>query len=361
MKKGICILLCLLLCGLACLPAGAESGEDETRKLDQALARWGIAMTARMMANACDRLDSAEPDPSRAYYKDFSEIDFLRPYKMLVIDLTAEQAAAARDALGAERQLDIAPALAAYLNKDYPKYAQAVEQILPEETPTQDEAWALVLLPYGSHIAAVSFDGYSARSALVISMESSSRGLNAGEIGVYARQIGLEGLNIRMYSEQDTAELLDLGSWEGTYYGDAGALTSALAKNESRLRRLFPLTLGENTLSDQFRFYILRSYLEDAMREDLTGAARLISGTFLPMMAETSPDAADAFVEACRTPLDTFRDSRRPPEITYAEAAMPDPAGTYVFVMEVHHPEKGMESYYDPVLEAALPAASSSG
>ena len=357
MKKCICIMLCLLLCGLACLPAGAESGEDETRKLDRTLARWGVAMTARMMGIACDRLDSAEPDPLRVYYKGFSEIDFLRPYKMLVIDLTAEQAAAAREVLGAENQADIAPALAAYLNKDYPEYARAVEQILPEETPTQDEARALVLLPYGKHIAAVSFDGYSARSALIISMESSSRGLNAGDIGVYARQIGLKGLNIRMYSEQDLADLLEPGSWQGTYYGDAGVLTGALAKNEGRLRRLFPLTLGVTTLSDQFRFYILRTFLENAMRDDLTGAARLISGTILPMMAGTGLDAADAFVEACKTPIDTFRDSRRPPEITYAEAAMPDPAGTYVFVIEVHHPEKGIESYYDPVLEAALPAA----
>ena len=357
MRKGICILVCLVLCWVAFQPAEAENAEDETRKLDQTLARWGLAMTAQMMGNACDRMGSAEADPLKMYYKSFSEIDFLRPYRVLVADLTAEQAAAAQKALAAENQVDIAPALAAYLNEDYPEYSKAVEQILPEAATTSDAACALVLLTYERHIAAVSFDGYYARSALIISMESSSRSLSAWDVGFYAGKIGLTGLEIRMYGEREMSDLLDLHSWNATYSGNSGKLVAALTKNKRRIQCLFPFTLKEDTLSDSFRFYILQSYLEEAMKDDLTGAAKLVSRTLLPMMSDNETDKVDAFMEACRKMIDVFRDERRPPEIAYGEAARPNPEGTYVFVIELHNPERDPESFYDPVLEAALPAA----
>ncbi len=357
MKKCFCILICLLLCSLVFLPAGAENTEDETRKLDRALGRMGLAMTARLMGNACDRLDSPKADSLRAYYNSFSGIDFLRPYKMLVVDLTAEQAGAAKRALSADQPVDIAPALAAFLNKDYPEYAKAVEQVLPDETSASEEALALVLLPYERHIAAVSFSGRKVRSALIISMESSSRSLNAGEIAFYAEQIGLSGLNVRMYAEQELKDLLELKAWQAAYHGDSGTLVNALKHSEGRMRRLFPLTLKEDTLSDSFRFYILRSFLENSMKDNLAGAARLVSGTFLPMMAETDPDAVKSFMDSAKQMIDTARDDRRPPEITYGEPVLPSPEGTYVFVIELHNPERGTESFYDPVLEAALPAA----
>lgn len=358
MKKGICILICLLLCWLGFLTAEAENAEDEIRKLDRTLGRWGIAMTAELMGNACDRLAGTDHDPLRVYYKAFSEIDFLRPYKMLVVDLTPEQAAAAKEALAAEREVDIAPALAAYLNStDYPEYSRAVEEILPEDASFSDDACALVILPYERHIAAVSFSGRKVRSALIISMESSSRNLNAGDIEIYAREIGLTGLNIRLYTEQNMKDLLELKSWNVAYEGASGTLARTVRRNGNRMRRMFPLTLKEDTLNNSFRFYILRSYLENAVKDNLTEAARLVSGTLLPMMAETDPDAVRSFMKDSKSMIDTYRDDRRPPEISYSEAAMPNPEGTYVFVIELHNPERDAECFYDPVLEAALPAA----
>ena len=61
MKKSICILICLLLCWLIFLSAESENAEDEIRKLDRTLGRWGIAMTAELMGNACDKLSSNAP------------------------------------------------------------------------------------------------------------------------------------------------------------------------------------------------------------------------------------------------------------------------------------------------------------
>lgn len=353
MKKAVCLLLCLALCLPVFLTAGAETAGDAVRSLDQTLARWSLAMTAQLMGSACDTLYDYS-NPYRAYYNSFSQTDFLNPYKVIVVDLTAEQAAAARQALGAQSTPDIAPALAEYLNLQFSQtYAEAVSLILPETQSAYADASALVLLPYEKLVAAVCFDAYAARSAFIISMESSSRGLNEGDIAAYAGEIGVSGLTVRVYEDGDMADLLSLKAWQGTYYDETGVLTSALAKSEGRMRQLFPLTV--KALGSQFVNYILSSYLKNFMNTDLTGAARLVSGIFLPLLAESDPEAAAAFMQENKSMIDTGRDERRPPEIAYEEEVKPDPNATYIFVIELHNPERGTESFFDPVLEAALP------
>ena len=357
MKKGILFLLAAALCLAVLLPVSGETASvDDSMEKDQVYARWAIAVAAQLTGNAGDRLDEGS-DTLGTYYNMLSRVDFLRPMKVILIRLTDGQTAAAQEALQVSDAVGIAPALAEYLNRQFSQgYTDAVNSVLPDAIPGAEDGNVLVLLPYERDVAVVSFANRTVRGAYIVSTPENSAALDAEVIGEYAGQIGVTGLDCRVYEGDSKDLLLSLIEWQGTYYDAAGVLTDAVTKSENRMRRMFRMTLDAGVLDDSFLYYLMKSYLEDSMVNDLTGAARLISEFCLPAMSEKNPDAAARFMSESKVLIDILRDQRRPPEIEYAEAVMPDPEGTYMYVIELHHPERGEESFYDPVLEASLPA-----
>ena len=59
-------------------------------------------MTVGLMGNACDHLNDTEMASIRSNFYGFTNIDFLCPDKVIVIDLTDEETETARSALNAE-------------------------------------------------------------------------------------------------------------------------------------------------------------------------------------------------------------------------------------------------------------------
>lgn len=353
MKRVFSLLLAAMMALALLSPALAESMDDPFLR-DRSLLRWSLAAVAELMGRACDRLESQPADSLGIYYESLSKIDLLRPYKVLVVELTAEQEEAARTALHAQSASGIAPALAEALNPQYSeRYAQAMRGVVPEPLQYVESGSALVLLPYERHVAAVSFSYQNAEAACVMSVKENSLALDAAAVAGYARDFGLEGLNIRVYAGEEIEILLEPSEWTGDY-DSPKAFADALTQSESRMRRMFAVTLGAQ--GDNLPSSVLGKYLKENMADNLLGAARLVAEHFLPLMQARGGDAMEHFMYANKYMIDTARDSRRAPEIAYMEEQRPDPAGTYLFVIERYVPDREPERFIDPVLQATLPA-----
>ena len=360
--KRLCVAALVLLLLLPFSAAYAETSQEDVFTSDRKAARWGVAMTVGLMGNACDHLNDAETASIRSNFYGFTNIDFLCPDKVIVIDLTDEETETARSALNAESGDKLAAALAEFVNRQFDaEYAEAVNAAAHWYGNTVVER-GLVILPYGWHIAVVSFENRKAQSALVISTEEISQALDAEAIGQYTSQLGLSELPIRVYEGADRDELLYGNEWKsGAAYMDSEYhMAEQIGKTADRFLRLFPLTMRDDTIDDNLRFYILRCFLSDAARDDPMRAARIVAERALPLMRLSDPDATARFVSENQRMIDVFRDSRKAPDIPYGDALSEgesDPRGTFLYVITLNNPEREAKSFCDLVLEATLPAA----
>ena len=362
MKRVVLAALVLLLLLASLAPVQAETADGDAFAADRKAARWGVAMTVGLIGNACDHLEDAAMATIRSNFYGFTNIDFLLPDKVIVIDLTDEEIETARAALSAESGDELASALAEYVNRQFDdEYAEAVNAVAHRYGNTTVER-GLVVLPYGWHIAVVSFQNRKAQSALVISTKEISQALDAESIGQYTSQLGLGELPVRIYAGADRDELLYGNEWKsGAAYMDSEYhMADQIGKTADRFLRLFPLTMRENTIDDGLRFYILRCFLEDAARGDPMGAARIVAERALPLMRLSDPEVTTRFVRENQRMIDAFRDSRKAPDIPYGDTLQegdPDMRGTFLYVITLNSPERESESFCDLVLEATLPAA----
>ena len=360
LKKLFALMLVLVTLAPCAEQALAEAPDDALFTEDRNAARWGIAMTAGLMGNACDRLE----DPSatlRVYAQSLLSAALLTPDKVFVIDMTEDQFEAARSALNAESADVLASALAEYVNRQFDdNYADVVNAVAHRYDYSGAEN-KLVVLPYGEHVAVISFHGWAAQSAFIISTKDISQALSAEDIEAYTNDLGLDGLAIRAYEGADRDALLYGETWKsGAAYIDSEAyMASAISRTEGRFRRLFPLMLREDTIDDGLRFFTIHNFLKNAMHDDPMRAARLAAGWALPLMRESDPEATAHFISENNKMVDTFREGRRPPEVAYGETlqeAAPDMSGTFLYVITLNNPERGTDSFFDPILEATLPA-----
>ena len=111
---SLMLALALALSAAPFAAAGAE--RDDIDFNDMSFAHWGMAMTARMIANAVDH--RAEIGPAR--YKGWCSVPLMRPDKVFVLQLTSEQFSAARETLGdAAKTRGVASALAEFINRQF--------------------------------------------------------------------------------------------------------------------------------------------------------------------------------------------------------------------------------------------------
>ena len=90
---SLMLALAMVLAAVPFAAAGAE--RDDIDFNDMSFAHWGMAMTARMIANAVDH--KAEIGPAR--YMGWCSVPLMRPDKVFVLQLTSGQFSAAREAL----------------------------------------------------------------------------------------------------------------------------------------------------------------------------------------------------------------------------------------------------------------------
>ena len=329
--------------------------DEETRKRDKNSARYGLALAGAILANAADALEAPEGGQPAGHCESFLKMDFLHPDKVVVVGLDEEQAAKAAAALGAREYADIAPALAAYLNRDYPEYAAAADRTQAKFTEMEPQPAALVLLPCGAHIAAVSFWGKQAAASLIISTGSVSEALSAKDIRSYAQQLGLSGLRIRVYEGEKRDALLETGRMDKSLF----QLQWSAGATLNRLRRLFP-HLTANGVTTDLPLGAIRYFLQHQETADLS-AVRVIAEELLPQVRAGQDDPpAHRFL---KLNWNSSTKELPAPEVTLDDGAPetqtgPDPHGTYLFVCSMKKPGKDLETWTDLIMEAALPAES---
>ena len=327
--------------------------DEATRNLDRERVQWGVALTGDILAGASDALEGLETDVPADTYERFVSMDFLHPDKAIVISLTPEQADTAASALANVSREGIAPALAAYLNQDYPAYAKAAEQTRAQQTfSSWQEYSGLVLLPCGPHIAAVSFWGKVAEAALIISTEESSASLSTKDIRTYAAQLGLSGLRSRVYEGEELDALLDRSSFGSD---QATHIQSCFGASRERLLRLFRHFWAGNGPIGGMALGTIRAFLNRG--EASLADARFAATDLLPHLEGGRVKAAEDFLGVVGT---TVTDKAAAPDFSLSlEAAEqkqdPDPDGTYVFIGSSAVPGREAKAWLNLYLEAALP------
>ena len=239
--------------------------DDETRRKDKDHARYGLALAGEILANAADATEAPESGLLAGHCESILKMDFLHPDKVIVIGLNDEQAKKAAAALDAQEYADIAPALAAQMNRDYPEYAAAADRTKAKYTEMETLPAALVLLPCGPHIAAVSFWGKQAGASLIISTAASSEALSAKDIRAYAKELGLSGLRISVYEGEKRDALLETGKLGSTPLHN---LQRSAGATLNRLQKLFPHLTAKGVTTD-LPLGALRVFLQKQETADL--------------------------------------------------------------------------------------------
>lgn len=349
MKRLLALLLAALLL-MGALPALAEK-DAALLESDAYRARWGIALTAEMIAATHDCLQDLEDEAVRRWVKTFWNIPLMAPDKVIVIDLTDAQTEAARQALGAETKADIAPALARYLNVQFSKeYAQAADLVAATHFD-HDMRYGLVILPYGNAVAIMSAWGEYAKGGLIISTKENSAALSAADISQYALVLGLSGLDIRVYEGEACDSLLALADWK---YWDqpATCLQQAVASGDKQFSQMYPLLLRQNVTSG-LQFSTLGRYLAQTAAYN-HNRMWMIRTAWVPKINVGDSNWKTLFLTnnniltACAAAA---------PAITYGdvlEEAEADPQGTFLFVAESHRPGEEAVSWCDLTLEVLL-------
>lgn len=369
MKKIVSAFLALVFCLLIVPVAGAEEVSEETKRLDTSRMEWAMAMTAHMAGNALDRADETDTYPVHRYMERFSGLGYMSPDRAVVLEFDKAQATSALKALGIYTFSweDAAPALAETINQLYsPDYTQAAQLSQAEGSTTLEYSkyFTLILLMYGSDISLTSLTAYgttNSRSAFIISTKSINESFGEADVAGYVQKLGLEMPLVRVYEKADMDELLRENPWT-TGSSSFQHLADALLSSNKRRGTLFLAWMGSESpyITVDMRFGMLVSLLR-SMEEPDQVTLIVLARSWLPRLGETVTDPAGKLMQqayaASRMPI-------APPEIEYGEElheAELKTDGTFLVVFERTVPEQETESryetWYDTILEAALPAA----
>ena len=192
------IIQTVLLCILTAL---AEDEEPWYYSYDRGLARQGMTLAAMTAGKAVDLLEGGAEDPD-GLLAEFSNIDYLSPEKFIFVFLNSDQAATVRKALNVQEDIQIAPALAEYVNRKADNsYAEAASRVVsdPMDGLEMTTGTTILVLSYGAHIA-VACEG---RMALIIGTKEISAALNTEGVQAFAAELGSEDVSMRIYEGED--------------------------------------------------------------------------------------------------------------------------------------------------------------
>ncbi len=367
MKRMLCLLCSLLLC-LSCCPAAvAEDGGSETESLDLQRIEWAIAMTADIAGSALDRMDEAETPRQASVLSQFARLPFMSPEKAVVLEFSEDQVMPVKSALGIENRSrtsfnweDVAPGLAEMINLQFSKdYAQAagLTQAEGESSVEWSRYFTLILLAYGENISVTSLTGWgvvNSRSSMIISTRDISSGLGEKDVSLYIQKFGLDMPLVRVYEKDDLARLI---ARFGTSSSSQVKMAGALLSSEKRREALLPAWMHSDSpfVDNGQKYHMAVSALRSLDTAD-QAFIRDMAQDWLPTLAEKSEDPVNDYLGEGHT---AGEGRIAPPAITFMEElheAEPKADGTFLVVFDLTYPDEDTVSWYDVILEAALPA-----
>ncbi len=364
MRKAVCALIALAIAIPFCGFAWAEEYGIETKSLDARRIEWAIAMTADMAGNALDCEKDDAGGPEHDFLSAFAQVPYLDPDRAVVLEFTKEQAKTVTAALGIEGFYweNAAPALAEMINFQYsPEFARAAGMARAEGSSSLEYSryFTLILLPYGSQLSAVSLTAYgsvNSGAAFIMSTKEINRNLGEKEIAAYISDLGVEMPLVRVYTKQELDDQIAEEGW-GTGSDSFRQMADALLSSEERRAILLPAWIKSESpyLNSQMKYALTVSMLRKLETAD-QAALQEVAENWLPMLAENREETLTGILEEARAALNT---RIAPPEMIYGdelhEAELKED-GTYLAVFEQSVPGEETVSWYDVILEAALPA-----
>ena len=363
MRKTVCALIALAIVMSVCGFSGAEAYGIETKSLDTRRIEWAIAMTADMAGNALDREEDAVGGPEHNFLSVFAGVPYLNPDRAIVVEFDKEQAESVMTALGVEdfHWENVGPALAEMINLQYNReYTRAAGLASAEGSCSVEYSryFTLILLPYGSQLSTVSLTAYgnvNSGAAFIMSTREINRDLGETEIAAYISELGLQMPLVRVYTKQELDAQIAEEGW-GTGSGSFRHMADALLSSEKRRDILLPewVRSGSPYLNRQMKLGLVVSMLRKLETAD-QAALQEVAGSWLPMFAENREEMLTGMLNEAGAALNT---RIAPPEILYGEELREvelKEDGTYLAVFEQSVPEHPAVSWYDVILEAALP------
>lgn len=366
--KVICMLCVLILCSSAYSAANAEDYGIETKSLDLQRIEWAMAMTAEIAGNSLDRMEEAETAKQRSYLAQFAQTPYLSPDKAIVLEFSEDQAESVKTALGMDSSYasanweDVGPALAELINQQFSAdYAQAARftQAEGETTIEYSKYFTIVLLSYGDDISVTSLTGWgniNSRAAMIISTRDISSNLGEEDIALYIQKFGLDMPLVRVYEENDLDRMIAEDPW-GTGSDSFEKMANALLSSEKRRETLLPACMQSESpyIHNGMKLCMVVSALRSKETADQT-FVRDVAQNWLPMLAENSEDPVSDYLSQGYT---ARAGKIVPPAITYGNELHESELkadGTFLTVFDLTIPNEDTVSWYDVILEAALPA-----
>lgn len=349
--------LILVLSAILFVSAGAERSEIDSS--DMAFAHWGMALTARMIANAADH----RAEIGESLYREWSSVQLLRPEKIFIIEMSDSKFLTARNALGDSGiSLGVAAALAESINRQFvASYADAATLVRARrDGSTVIRGASAAVLVYGPHIVLVTWNSNKLESAFIISSHTVSSALDADALRENTSRLGIETPVIRTYEGEALNNLLSLnpelhGESPSLRMWSLGEVSSeeiadTAAESAEHMRALLPLIANDDRIQADT---VLEALYRFVNSHDSMEMADLMSREFLPMV---SGDVQREYLDLHEPIPDKDLNAHPAPEVNWVEDNGIRPDSTFLFVIEKQYPEKDPIIGYDIHLQAALPA-----
>ena len=366
--KVVCMLCAMILCSSFCSAANAEDYGIETKSQDLQRIEWAMAMTAEIAGNSLERTEEAETVRQRSYLAQFAQTPYLSPDKAIVLEFSEDQAGSVKAALGMESSSasanweDVGPALAELINQQFSAdYTQAARltQAEGETTIEYSRYFTIVLLFYGNDISVTSLTGWghiNSRAAMIISTRDISSNLAEKDVALYIQKLGLDMPLVRIYEKNDLDRMITEDPW-GTGSDSFQKMMNALLSSEKRRETLLLAWMQSESPSihNRMKLCTVVSALRSMETADQT-FVRDVAQNWLPALTENSENPVSEYLSEGYT---ARAGKIVPPAIVYGNELHETELkadGTFLTVFDLTVPDKDTVSWYDVILEAALPA-----
>lgn len=368
MNKWISALLSLILCLSFCSFSAAEDYGLETKMLDLQRIEWAVAMTSEIAGSALEQTTAAQTERERHFLTRFSGIPYLSPDKAVVLEFSEDQVRSVKSALGITGSSafranweDVGPALAEFINQqfstDYTR-ASRITQAEGETTIEYSRYFTVILLSYGEDISVTSLTGWgnvNSRSAMIISTREISQNLGEADIDLYIQKFGVDKPPIRVYEKIELDQMIAEDPW-GTSSDAFRKMADTILASATRREAMLPAWMQSESLflNNSMKVRMIISALRSMETADQSLLRSLIQD-WMPMLSETSEDPVIAFLEEA-DPAAAGRIA--PPAVSYGEELHGSDLkadGTFLTVFDLTIPDQEPVSWYDMILEAALP------
>lgn len=367
--KAICVLCALIFSISVCLAAAAEDDGKEKESLDLQRIEWAMAMTAEIAGDALDRTEETASARQVSFLSRFARLPYLSPDKAVVLEFSEDQAGPAKTALGIDSGSraafnweDTGPALAEMINQQFSAdYTQAARLTQAEGQTTLEYSkyFTIILLSYGDDISVTSLTAWgnvNSRAAMIISTRDISAALGEKDIALYIQKMGLDMPLVRIYEKEDLDRMTAEDPW-GTGSDSFQKMADAVLSSEKRRETLLSALMqsdspfAHNGIKLRMAVSALRS-METADQ----ALVRDVALNWLPMLAGNEGDPVNDYLGEGYT---ASEGRIAPPAVTYGDELHESELkadGTFLTVFDLTVPDQDTVSWYDTVLEAALPA-----